>query len=222
MYGMMLSAKIVMRPSAPPANMSNMPRMPPACCWKICRNATGVDARQRDVGADPVDDQRAEREPDALLELGRLGEGAEIDIGGELFGGRCHIWHAPLMRSAASYGVAGPAHSKARAAGHGPRLGLRACVSSLLRGLGRLHDDRAAAFSTAAIADFEAPATSMVSLAFSSPLPSRRTPSRTRRRRPAATSAARRPSCRRPGAWPRSPAAGGRGSPRRSRGGRCC
>ena len=30
MYGMMLSAKIVIRPSAPPENMSNMPRMPPA------------------------------------------------------------------------------------------------------------------------------------------------------------------------------------------------
>src|SRR5258708_6239009 len=29
-YGMMLSAKIVMRPSAPPENMSNMPSMPPA------------------------------------------------------------------------------------------------------------------------------------------------------------------------------------------------
>ena len=32
MYGMMLRAKIVMRPSAPPENMSNMPRMPPALC----------------------------------------------------------------------------------------------------------------------------------------------------------------------------------------------
>ena len=28
MYGMMLSAKIVMRPNAPPANMLNMPRTP--------------------------------------------------------------------------------------------------------------------------------------------------------------------------------------------------
>ena len=40
MYGMMLRAKIVMRPSAPPENMSNMPRMPPEFCWKIsCRIA---------------------------------------------------------------------------------------------------------------------------------------------------------------------------------------
>jgi len=29
MYGMILSAKMVIRPSAPPENMLNMPRMPP-------------------------------------------------------------------------------------------------------------------------------------------------------------------------------------------------
>ena len=46
-----------------------------------------VDAGDRDVGAEPVDHQRAQREPDAALELGRLGEGREIDAGGELFGG---------------------------------------------------------------------------------------------------------------------------------------
>jgi hypothetical protein len=31
MYGMMLRAKIDMRLTAPPANMSNRPRMPPFC-----------------------------------------------------------------------------------------------------------------------------------------------------------------------------------------------
>ena len=35
MYGMMLSAKIVMRPSAPPENMLNMPRMPPGLAVKM-------------------------------------------------------------------------------------------------------------------------------------------------------------------------------------------
>ena len=35
MYGMMLSANTVMRLSAPPVNMSNMPRMPPPCCCSI-------------------------------------------------------------------------------------------------------------------------------------------------------------------------------------------
>ena len=32
MYGMMFSANTVIRPSAPPLNMSNMPRMPPPLC----------------------------------------------------------------------------------------------------------------------------------------------------------------------------------------------
>ena len=44
-----------------------------------------VDARQRNVGAQPVDEQRAEREPNALLQLLRLGEGGEVQIGGKLF-----------------------------------------------------------------------------------------------------------------------------------------
>jgi hypothetical protein len=44
-----------------------------------------VDAWQRNVGAHPVDEQRAEREPDALLQLLRLGEGGEVQIGGKLF-----------------------------------------------------------------------------------------------------------------------------------------
>ena len=43
MYGMMFSAKIVMRPSAPPENMSNMPRMPPALREKTsCRIAGSI------------------------------------------------------------------------------------------------------------------------------------------------------------------------------------
>jgi hypothetical protein len=41
-----------------------------------------VDAGNRDIGAEPVHHQRAEREPDPALELGRLGEGAEIDAAG--------------------------------------------------------------------------------------------------------------------------------------------
>ena len=34
-------AKIVMRRSAPPLNMSNMPSTPPPCCWKICASTVG-------------------------------------------------------------------------------------------------------------------------------------------------------------------------------------
>ena len=47
----------------------------------------GVDARDRDVGAEPVDDERAEREPDAALKLGRLGKRPEIYAVRELLGG---------------------------------------------------------------------------------------------------------------------------------------
>ncbi len=49
-----------------------------------------VDAGDRDIGAEPVDQQRAEREPDALLELVGLGEGREVEIGDELFCGGDH------------------------------------------------------------------------------------------------------------------------------------
>ena len=39
---MMLSAKIAMRSTAPPANMLNMPRMPEDCCLKASAKATGL------------------------------------------------------------------------------------------------------------------------------------------------------------------------------------
>ena len=41
MYGRMPSAKIDMRLSAPPANMLNMPMMPPEFCSKIWAMTTG-------------------------------------------------------------------------------------------------------------------------------------------------------------------------------------
>ena len=41
MYGMMFSAKIAMRWMPPPANMLNMPRIPPACDLKIWSQAVG-------------------------------------------------------------------------------------------------------------------------------------------------------------------------------------
>ena len=71
---MMPSAKIAMRSTAPPENMLNMPSMPPA--WRLEGLGKGfrIDAGQRDVGAEAVDEQRAQREPDALLELLGLGE----------------------------------------------------------------------------------------------------------------------------------------------------
>jgi hypothetical protein len=44
MYGMIPSAKIVKRDSAPPENMLNMPRMPPCCLEQIAQRS-GVDTR---------------------------------------------------------------------------------------------------------------------------------------------------------------------------------
>jgi len=87
MYGMMLRAKIDMRPSAPPENMSNMPRMPPALCEKISCRMPGSMPGDRDIGPEAIGDERAQGEPDAALELGRLREGPEIYAACELLGG---------------------------------------------------------------------------------------------------------------------------------------
>ena len=50
----------------------------------------GVDAGQRDIGAQAIDQQRTDREIDALLELFGLGESAEVEIGRQLFRCRDH------------------------------------------------------------------------------------------------------------------------------------
>ncbi len=41
MYGMMPSAKIEKRDSAPPENMLNMSRIPPRLCWKSRESSFG-------------------------------------------------------------------------------------------------------------------------------------------------------------------------------------
>ena len=48
MYGMMPSAKIEKRDSAPPENMLNMSRMPPRCCLNSSASTHWIDARHRD------------------------------------------------------------------------------------------------------------------------------------------------------------------------------
>ncbi len=45
-----------------------------------------VDARHRHVGKESEEDQRTEREPEPLLQLGSLGEVRQADVGGHLFG----------------------------------------------------------------------------------------------------------------------------------------
>src|SRR5215472_7025707 len=128
-----------------------------------------VDAGQRNIGAQAIDDQGAEGEPDPLLELSRLGEGAEIDVGGELLCSGCHgnfLVDLPVRNYALS-----PA-------------------SAVFAGFGAITSTLPPAFSTAAMAALEAPATLIASFALISPLASRRMPSRWRRITPAATSAA--------------------------------
>ena len=83
---MMPSAKIAMRLTAPPASVLNTSSSPPPCCVDELRHSGRVDARHRDVGAQPRNDQRTQREQDALAQLLRLAEIAEIEIGGQLFG----------------------------------------------------------------------------------------------------------------------------------------
>jgi hypothetical protein len=70
-YGMIPSAKIVKRDSAPPENMLNMPRMPPCC--ELNRSA-------RTLGSIPgpecahrsIHDQRAQQEPQPALQIAEL------------------------------------------------------------------------------------------------------------------------------------------------------
>ena len=104
--------------------------MPEDCCLEGLGEGDRIDAGDRDVGAEPVDDERRQREPDPLLELLGLGEGAEIEIGGKLLGGGNHCispW-AP-GHSAPGRGPAARPKMGRRAgasAATGPRCGLAA------------------------------------------------------------------------------------------------
>jgi hypothetical protein len=46
----------------------------------------GIDAGQRDVGAQPINKQRTQGEPDALLQLVGFRQLSEIEVCGKLFG----------------------------------------------------------------------------------------------------------------------------------------
>ena len=59
---------------------------------------TRVDSRQRHEAQQTEDDQRADREPEPFLEVSRLGEVREADIGCQLFGLRCHCGKRPEMK----------------------------------------------------------------------------------------------------------------------------
>ena len=87
---MMLSANTAMRCTAPPENMLNMSSTPWRWPSEARLEGRGIDAGQRDVGAEAEHDQRAQREPDAFLEFLGLAERSPVDIRRELFGRRRH------------------------------------------------------------------------------------------------------------------------------------
>ena len=48
-------------------------------------DAKAIDAGQRNVGAEPINKQRTQRKPDALLQFVGFRQSAEIEVGGKLF-----------------------------------------------------------------------------------------------------------------------------------------
>jgi hypothetical protein len=80
MYGMMPSAKIAMRSTAPPANMLNMPTTPALSLIEGLREGFRLMPGIGNVGAQPIDQKRTQREPDALFELFGLGESFEGEV----------------------------------------------------------------------------------------------------------------------------------------------
>jgi hypothetical protein len=76
--------KVLKKSSTPPASLANSDS-----------STRGIDARQRHIGQHAEDDQRAEREPEALLEIGRLGELRQACVGSKLLGCGCHGFIEP-------------------------------------------------------------------------------------------------------------------------------
>src|SRR5262249_16876718 len=116
---------------------------------------------------EPIYEQRSEREPNALLKLFGLGQRRKVQVGCKLFRRRDH---RPI--------------SVCRSSLYGDQA---AC--SLACGFGARISTVPPAFSTAAMADFEAPYTENATLALISPEPRSRIPSLARRMMPALTSA---------------------------------
>ena len=87
---MMFRANMLMRDKAPPANTSNMPRMPRLWVSMMSAMTTGsIPGNVMNVPARKM--KSAPRgEPYAALQFGRLREGREVNIGGQLFRSRSH------------------------------------------------------------------------------------------------------------------------------------
>ena len=70
MYGMMPRAKIVRRRKLAAAEQVNEAEEAAAVLVEELGEQIGVDARRRDVAAEPVDRQQAKREQNALAQVG--------------------------------------------------------------------------------------------------------------------------------------------------------
>ena len=90
MYGMMFSAKIARRPHGAAGEHVEQPEHALVLLLEDVGERADVDAGQRNVGAEAIDEQRAEREPDSLLQLLRLGQSSEIQVSRKLLSRRCH------------------------------------------------------------------------------------------------------------------------------------
>ena len=83
MYGMMPSANTVKRDSAPPENMLNRLRMPPAWPLNSCCKLVRVDAGHRNVRTDAVHHQRQQQEHKPATQVAELAAlGQLIRVGG--------------------------------------------------------------------------------------------------------------------------------------------
>jgi hypothetical protein len=82
--------------------------MPPRLSLECLRECVRVKARQRNVGAKSIDQKRTESEPEAFLQIFRLGESRKIQVRGELFRCRSHaILRVPSLGNTGKPGRSG-------------------------------------------------------------------------------------------------------------------
>ena len=77
MYGMIPSANTEKRDSAPPENMLNRPEDAALLRVEQLPQLIRVDARHRDVRANPIDEQRHHQEDQATLQVAVLSRAAD-------------------------------------------------------------------------------------------------------------------------------------------------
>ena len=205
MYGMMLSAKIAMRSTAPPENMLNRPSTPLLALLEA--SAAAPPGRCRAAGCRC----RAGRRSSAprVNQIRFLSSSALAKAPKLMFAASCSAADAMVPSSDASSDATLDHASGGLAIARGPPPIFNSMWAEAHAGattLGTLASDRdraAGLLDRLARADFDAPATSKASFAVSSPSPRIFTPSarlraaRRRRRAPRPSPARRRRACRR-------------------------